>query len=264
MSMRPSLCVGSFSLGQDPKWQEKSFQLCLFHGDPHNPPIPQYQVSFALKGIVDTKAVSLYMYDHWRWEAYSVEQQNQFFQSVFGDHFDVSQTTTKALILQMDHSDSSMHLILYGQKDENELTLYAHRLRPYHEFVSIHTESTSESSMEEAMMEQLTKTEPALMMPLPKPSSLQKPSRSHSQQQLPAIRSQKNVYQANKNLLKQCIKHELARQMIQDAELFQVVYHDMTYHYKEKLHTALMTEQQFQIPSKMFVDFHFNFKAMLQ
>ncbi|KAI8328671.1 hypothetical protein BD560DRAFT_69314 [Blakeslea trispora] len=174
----------------------------------------------------------------------------------------------------MNQQDNTViSLILYGQKKEQELVLYAHRLRQYHEFASLKsikeasTESASQSSLtedrtlEEDMIEQLTET-PIIMMPLPKPSSSQRPNRSHSQNTLP-VRSQNNIYYANKNLFKQCIKHEFTRQGIQDAELSQVVYHDLIYHYKDKLHAHLLPEQQIQVSSKTFIDFHVNFKAML-
>ncbi|KAI8071139.1 uncharacterized protein B0P05DRAFT_588995 [Gilbertella persicaria] len=259
MTLQQSLCVGSLVLGQDFKWQDKTSidDLCLFHSDP-DAQVTRYHVSFALKGIIDTKALNIYMYEAWRWEAYPLDAQD-FFISIFRDDFDESNTTKRALVVQMNSSDSQDNLLLYGEKKETELTMYAHRIRHYHEFLTLPSiePHVADTRIEQGMIEAMTRQKQDMPLPIPtKPQPVsQVPSLPPSQPQ--------NPYKINKSILKQCIKHELAKQGTQDTTLSQVIYTDILYHYKQRFQSTCMTEQQLQVATKYFVDHHLNFNAML-
>ncbi|GAA5803249.1 hypothetical protein HPULCUR_008726 [Helicostylum pulchrum] len=164
-----SILMGSLQLGQD---------LCLY-ADESSEQSPAFDVSFQLQAIVNLTAVKLFMFKRDRWRVAIMEQSSgltSFLGRLFNEETNLCGTTKKALLVQVNKTletkrnstnkkkahprentnvysigtdtigyplPSKSNLIIYGERRDANLFIYAHPLIDDMKFLPVYESSTT-------------------------------------------------------------------------------------------------------------------------
>ncbi|KAI9247893.1 hypothetical protein EDC94DRAFT_625390 [Helicostylum pulchrum] len=155
-----SILMGSLQLGQDLSWQGEHVltDLCLY-ADESSEQSPAFDVSFQLQAIVNLTAVKLFMFKRDRWRVAIMEQSSgltSFLGRLFNEETNLCGTTKKALLVQVNKTletkrtdtigyplPSKSNLIIYGERRDANLFIYAHPLIDDMKFLPVYESSTT-------------------------------------------------------------------------------------------------------------------------
>ncbi|GAA5817463.1 hypothetical protein MFLAVUS_011011 [Mucor flavus] len=146
-----SILMGALQLGQD---------LCLYT-DESSEQSPAFDVSFQLQAIINLTAVKLFMFKRDRWRVAIMEQGSgltSFLGKLFNEETNLCGTTKKALLVQVNRTTetklaganttsyplpSKSNLIIYGERRDASLFIYAHPLIDDMKFLPVYESSTT-------------------------------------------------------------------------------------------------------------------------